>query len=296
VRDWGDVGGRRGVLTAEALNIAVRAFKHAVALGAVTLALTTGHSLALDAPIEFVIPASLSWSVIVERANAPSSQPVLTTALLVAYVERQKELRSFNSFDVEQPQVELTEAVLSSYIAKKRNPALEAIEVADLELRPSIDGEMLASYAKSDYVPTEKKVELADDERLCLTQAIYHEARGETIDGQWAVANIIINRAMSKRYPTTICGVVFQNASKGFHRCQFTFACDGRSDMGTERRAWARAEQIAVAAFTEFQHGQHPGVIPNNALFYHTRSVAPSWSHTYKRVAAIGSHLFYAMN
>ena len=141
-----------------------------------------------------------------------------------------------------------------------------------------------------------KKVELAEDERLCLTQAIYHEARGESEEGQWAVANVIINRAFSKKFPTTICGVVFQNVRKGSRSCQFSFACDGRSDMGTDQSAWKRAEQIADIAFAEFQEGDRPDVLPQTALFYHTRAVNPTWSHVFQRVAAIGAHLFYAPN
>jgi spore germination cell wall hydrolase CwlJ-like protein len=89
---------------------------------------------------------------------------------------------------------------------------------------------------------------------------------------------------------------VFQNAENGFHKCQFTFACDGRSDMGGERRAWNRSARLAAAAYDEFRQGDRPGVIPNGALFYHTTSVAPTWSTKFRRVATIGSHIFYASN
>src|SRR3978361_876397 len=95
-----------------------------------------------------------------------------------------------------------------------------------------------------------------------------------------AVAHILINRAMSKRYPSTICGVVFQNADNGLYRCQFTFACDGRSDMGTERKAWNHSAKLSEVAYREFQKGQRPGIIPNNAMYYHTTPVAPKLSHT----------------
>jgi spore germination cell wall hydrolase CwlJ-like protein len=101
---------------------------------------------------------------------------------------------------------------------------------------------------------------------------------------------------MSKKYPSTICGVVFQNADKGRYKCQFTFACDGRSDMGRERTAWNRSAKMAEDAFYEFQKGERPGVVPDSVLFYHTTAVAPRWSHTFQRVAAIGSHIFYAKN
>jgi spore germination cell wall hydrolase CwlJ-like protein len=90
--------------------------------------------------------------------------------------------------------------------------------------------------------------------------------------------------------------VVFQNADQGLFHCQFTFACDGRSDFGTERAAWSRAVKLAAAAFKEYQDGDRPGVVPNSALFYHTTAVNPGWSNSYKEVAAIGSHVFYALN
>lgn len=225
-----------------------------------------------------------------------ATQPKLTPELLSAYVERQREIKNFNGFDVAPTGVELTEAVLSSYIAKRRNDALDAIESVDGTTGPALTPAVLVAYAEKQYVPTVKKVKLADSERLCLAQAIYHEARGESTDGQMAVANVIINRAFSKKYPSTICGVVFQNADKGKYKCQFTFACDGRSDMGTERTAWNHSVKMAEKAFSEFQQGERPDVLPGSALFYHTTAVAPKWSHTFRRVAAIGSHVFYSSN
>src|SRR6202021_1565918 len=61
--------------------------------------------------------------------------------------------------------------------------------------------------------------------KKCLTEAIYFEARGEAVRGQIAVAQVVMNRVFSGRYPDTVCGVVYQN--KYHHMaCQFTFACD----------------------------------------------------------------------
>lgn len=250
-----------------------------------------------DVVLEQVFPAPLTQTVMAKRQSyTGQAEPKLTNALLAAYVERQQQLQTFNGFDVQPTGAELTEAVLSSYIAKRRNDALDAIESVDTTTGPSLTSAVLVAYAEEKFVPTAKKVKLADSERLCLAQAIYHEARGESADGQMAVANVIINRAFSKKYPSTICGVVFQNADKGRYKCQFTFACDGRSDMGTERTAWNRSVKMAEDAFAEFQRGQRPGVVPNGVLFYHTTAVAPKWSHTFRRVAAIGSHVFYSQN
>lgn len=246
-------------------------------------------------------PAELTPTLAAERLQPVtelrpsfSAQPALTNDLLAAYVARQQQLKSFANFDV--APTELNEQVLLGYIDRTRNAnmALSAIDtVAD---RPALNPDMLEVYAQKKFVPTVKKVKLSKEEQLCLAQAIYHEARGESQEGQWAVANVIINRAMSRKFPQTLCGVVFQNAQNGYHRCQFTFACDGKSDFGTETGAWNRAVKMASAAYREFQQGDTPGVVPSSALYYHTTAVAPSWSTKFHRVASIGSHVFYSTN
>lgn len=258
---------------------------------------------AVDLQVAYITPAELTPALAAQRLQPatmqlrPSfsaDQPALTNDLLAAYVARQQELKRFSSFDA--APTELTEEVLLGYIDRTRgtNLALDAIDsIADM---PALNPDMLEIYAQKKFVPTVRKVKLSNSEKLCLTQAIYHEARGESEAGQWAVANVIINRAMSHKFPTTLCGVVFQNADRGFHNCQFTFACDGRSDFGTETGAWNRAAKMASVAFNEFQQGDRPGVIPNSALFYHTTSVSPNWSNKFRRVAAIGAHVFYATN
>lgn len=275
--------------------------KHIVVSSAAALLLVGAVSTASaeDAMVDdaTLFPAPMTQAVAAKRQQFfETTQPKLTPQLLAAYVERQQEIKNFNAFDVTPTGTELTEAVLSSYISKRRNDALDAIESVDTTSGPALTQAVLVAYAETKYVPTPKKVKLADSERLCLAQAIYHEARGESLDGQMAVANVIINRAFSKKYPSTICGVVFQNADKGKYKCQFTFACDGRSDEGKERAAWNRSMKLAEEAFAEFQRGERPDVLPGGVLYYHTTAVAPKWSHTFRRVAAIGSHVFYSQN
>lgn len=274
-----------------ALTTAKHAMMHVLALCAAALVLfvTFSPASAEDLLVASVTPAIATPELALRRVEtAPLVEVKLTPELLARYVARQQALKSFSGFDVP-VQGELTADVLSGYVARQNNPALAAI--ASVDANPLTE-DMLASYARASYVPTNKKVRLADSERLCLAQAIYHEARGESDEGQWAVANVIINRAFSKKYPSTICGVVFQGGRSG--GCQFSFACDGRSDIARERGAWNKANRIAVAAFQEFQRGDRPDVLPKSVLFYHTTAVAPSWSHTFKRVATIGSHIFYS--
>lgn len=277
----------------------MRVITHALAFAAAALVLlvTFAPSSAEELTVDAVVPAVFTQAVSLKREEfQASTQPQLTNALLQAYVDRRKQLDNFEGFNVPAPKAELTEAMLMGYIAKRQNQALDAIESVDFSNKPALTSAVLTNYVQADFVPTTKRVKLADGERLCLAQAIYHEARGESREGQLAVANVIINRAMSKKYPSTICGVVFQNADKGRYKCQFTFACDGRSDLGRERTAWNRSIKLAEDAFYEFQRGERPGVVPNSVLFYHTTAVAPRWSHTFNRVAAIGSHVFYSTN
>ncbi|WP_143145744.1 cell wall hydrolase [Devosia enhydra] len=240
-----------------------------------------------------VMPAPLSSELAALRAKP--AQPALTSAVLSAYVERRKALESFNAFDVPGPPQPLTGDVLSSYIERRSNPALDAIAAVDFG-SSTVSTDALAAYVQGGYVPTGKRVKLATEERDCLAKAIYHEARGESEDGQWAVANVIINRAFSKKYPSTLCGVIYQNADKGRYRCQFTFACDGRSDVATEPRAWRRAQQMAEDAYADYVKGDTPDMLPRSVLYYHTTAVAPHWSKSFRRVAAIGSHIFYSPN
>jgi spore germination cell wall hydrolase CwlJ-like protein len=124
-------------------------------------------------------------------------------------------------------------------------------------------------------------------EWACLTEAIYHEARGENIKGQFAVAEVILNRRDSARYPSTICGVVNQGAeNRG--ACQFSYACDGRSDAMPSSPAREIAGKIA-----RLMIDGTPRQLTQGATHFHTHWVSPNWSRVYPRTVRIGSHLFY---
>ena len=128
-----------------------------------------------------------------------------------------------------------------------------------------------------------------DDSRdlECLTQAVYYEARGETPVGQAAVAQVVLNRARHPAFPKTVCGVVFQGASRG-GVCQFSFACDGSMRRGRESGAWARAQRVAARALS--------GTVMTgvgNATHFHTINVSPGWGPRLVRVGQVGLHIFY---
>ena len=306
-------------MTHSGLTIAARAISHALAVGAalLVLAITFGVAHAQTIRVADIMPLQLPADLVKVRAQpamvppAPGEQ-ALTAELLANYVARQQALRDFDVAAAE-PQLELTSDVLLGYIARGSfggsNGALSAINSFATPSRPAeptLNPTLLARYIDAGFEPTAERVkkrniELAStgagqSESDCLAQAIYHEARGESEAGQYAVANVIVNRALSGKFPKTLCGVIYQNANKGRYRCQFTFACDGRDDTPGERRAWARSQSIAKEVYVEFANGQQMNSLPGSVLYYHTRSSSPSWSNTYTRVAAIGSHLFYSPN
>ena len=124
-----------------------------------------------------------------------------------------------------------------------------------------------------------------DSNWQCLTEAVYFEARGESLDGQIAVAEVILNRVDSPLYPRTVCGVVKQRGAGG---CQFSYVCDGRADRLRERSAADLAGRIARAMLDGA-----PRVLTDGATHFHTRGVRPDWSRRFDRTAKIGAHVFY---
>ncbi len=151
--------------------------------------------------------------------------------------------------------------------------------------------------AERERILTERKKRLARKlaarkrylrERKCLATALYFEARSEGELGQMAVAKVILNRVKDPRFPNTICGVVYQGAEKR-NACQFSFACDGKSDIPRHRKAWAQARRIATKALN--------GKLGMEALagvnFYHADYVRPKWAWAMRKVRKIGRHIFY---
>lgn len=121
-----------------------------------------------------------------------------------------------------------------------------------------------------------------DEELNCVAVAIYHEARGEPFPGQLAVAEVIMNRARSGRYPSTLCGVVKQP-------WQFSFVRGGRFPaVNTASPAWSYAQSIARIAANRLADA-----LPEDVLWYHADYVAPTWGRRLSRVEKIGAHIFY---
>ncbi len=124
-----------------------------------------------------------------------------------------------------------------------------------------------------------------DAQWQCLKTALYFEARGESLKGQFAVAEVILNRVDNPQYPKSICGVVGQSGGGG---CQFSYVCDGARDVMREKGAADRAGRIASAMLAGA-----PRALTSGATHFHTRAVRPRWARQFPQTAAIGAHLFY---
>lgn len=132
--------------------------------------------------------------------------------------------------------------------------------------------------------------EAMEQESRCLAEAVYFEARSEPEAGQAGVAQVVLNRVKSGLYPTSICGVVYQNRHR-YKACQFSFACEGKRLAITEPGPWELAQRVAKAVLAGERYDAKLGT----STHYHAEYVAPFWSRKLKRNEQIGRHIFYSL-
>ncbi len=144
-----------------------------------------------------------------------------------------------------------------------------------------VDVEYSLSWIDAQPAPT------GGEDLKCLAEALYFEARGETVAGQFAVAEVIVNRSKSSIFPDTICGVISQGTGRKY-QCQFTYKCDGYKDTIAEKRAYERVSKVARAVLDGYSSN-----LTDGATYYHTNAVSPAWSRRFIRTATIGVHYFY---
>jgi hypothetical protein len=166
--------------------------------------------------------------------------------------------------------------------ARGAAPLFESADARALMLQAVLRGPSAPVEAAR---PTEPTIDARQHD--CLSQAIYYEARGEAQRGQIAVAEVILNRVRSPYYPKSICGVVYQGASRTTG-CQFTFTCEGSLGHRPRGRAWTQAQRVATAVMMGYARP-----ITQHATHYHTTAVNPVWSAGLVETTTIGTHVFY---
>jgi spore germination cell wall hydrolase CwlJ-like protein len=147
-------------------------------------------------------------------------------------------------------------------------------------------GDPLEAFAAFDFT-TLTMAKLDAEERKCLSQAIYYEARSEPRIGQLAVADVVLNRVASPIYPNSICQVVYQGSERRTG-CQFSFTCDGSMQARLNKRKWKESEELAGAILAGVR-----APVSRNATHYHANYVSPHWANTLTPTATIGTHKFY---
>ena len=184
-------------------------------------------------------------------------------------------------------------------VARQERQALaviDALNSQDLHSARQADGaraamtaaQLLAHLGDDLDIRVVDRIEVRErsDDWGCLAEALYFEARGEDVEGQLAVAEVILNRVESEQYPDSVCDVVRQGAEGS--GCQFSYMCDGLKEHIANRRAYERIGKIAWLMLAG-----KPRTLTDEALYFHATSVRPSWSHVFVRTAQIGRHVFY---
>ena len=135
---------------------------------------------------------------------------------------------------------------------------------------------------------------------ICLALNTYHEAKNQSMIGQIATAQVVMNRVEDSRFPNSVCEVVKQGPTRPSwedpekeypikHRCQFSWYCDGKSDVPKNEKAWRKAQDVAFLVY----YNKIQIDVTEGATHYHATYVKPAWAKTKKRTTQIEKHIFY---
>ena len=184
--------------------------------------------------------------------------------------------------DAEAAEPTLSAAAATSIVADQELDE-HALSRPGFTMMESLNAAMPSEQSLGELVGAYGRPDTPDAEQECLARAVYFEARSEPLQGQLAVADVVLNRASSGRYPTSICAVVTQ-------RAQFSFIRNGRfPEVDRSAEAWRKAVAIARIARERLANEVAP-----NVLWYHADYVTPTWRNNLRRVTKIGAHIFYS--
>lgn len=214
------------------------------------------------------------------------AKAALTAALSIAVIAPLAGLAGASAVtanDISDSSVELVpQTVMAAALAEERSVP-ENVYLPALPRPAALAGKDRAETANaslSALVQQHGELSTSNREHECLAGAVYFESKGESLDGQLAVAQVVLNRSRSGRFPGSVCGVVFQPS-------QFSFVRGGGfPPIARSSQDWREAVGVATVALQNLKRSP-----VNDSLFFHARYVSPGWRLT--RVATIGNHIFY---
>lgn len=231
------------------------------------------ESAAMKTDVKHILGIALSCSA---AALALCALPVIASSASTSHVQMSWEARAMDMLSSENTLF----ADQSALTRAKRHSLDTPLTAAqrDLDVMGAIPVLNTDLLAQSDYQA---------EQRQCMAEAIYYEARSEPLAGQKAVGEVVMNRVASKHFPASVCGVVYQGAERSTG-CQFSFTCDGSLDAAPKGKAWERSHSLAAHMLT----GLHKPMT-RRATHYHTTQIDPHWASALKPTRIIGSHAFY---
>lgn len=165
------------------------------------------------------------------------------------------------------------------FVTERDNKALEEDKPYIIEMEKSAPPKALS-------------FKLSKNEMDCLAQAVYFEARDQTIEGQVMVSFVVLNRMKSKRFPDSVCKVVKQGYRPGKRNCHFSWFCDSLPEIINDKKSWNVAYQIAV--WTVDKYDTQEQFYTESSDHYHTNYIkSPWWTKKMIRVKQVGNHIFY---
>jgi spore germination cell wall hydrolase CwlJ-like protein len=189
-------------------------------------------------------------------------------------------------------------APANAVITAANNPVLPPVSTSVMLVSAGDVRNTPINLAASSIASWTQKIKTFLDTRIiqenCLATAVYFEARSESQLGQLAVATVILNRVKASNNSSSICGVVYKGASH-LNSCQFSFACDGKSDIPDDVRAWETALEVTALALADDKRAKNGRMqVVATATHYHADYVDPYWSKSLNRLTKIGRHIFYS--
>jgi hypothetical protein len=244
----------------------------------------------LSRPERTHLPPSLASRFAI--AFPPDEGRLDTLTVRGAYAEPSPEVASSGMTRTDAPVVTppdgATPAVEVQIAARTPFEVVPALQLASVPRDPEITG----SVGTPNTVIASLNLEVPDEDlrgaKKCLAEAIYFEARSETEKGQYAVAQVVMNRTRTGFYPATVCGVVYENKTRR-NSCQFSFACDGKPDRVRDPKSWATAQRIADDVLVNGAYLPDIGT----STHYHATYVRPRWVRDMTDKHRVGMHVFY---